>query len=394
LTMAGAVQDGPGRLLVRGVNWLGDAVMTTPALLRLRARFPAAQITLLTHEKLAELWQGHPALNQVISFQAREGVWSIGRRLREGRFATGILFPNSPRSALELWLAGIPERVGFRRAWRNFFLTHGVDARSGRVEMRKKSVREIQRLVYGSAAGPVGTSVPIGSESHQTQDYLHLVSTLGADPAVQAPRLQVSPQEVTSAAEKFGLPSSLPDGVQVPVLGLNPGAEYGPAKRWPAERFIEAAVEIQRIRSCVWLVFGGPGDLELASRIAAGIEQATRASGSCAAPVQVLNVAGKTSLRELMSLLSVCRVLLTNDTGPMHVAAALGTPVVVVYGSTSPELTGPGLPGDARHVCLRVPTPCAPCFLRVCPIDFRCMQGIQVAEVVKVVSERMRYSAR
>jgi len=175
----------------------------------------------------------------------------------------------------------------------------------------------------------------------------------------------------------------------VPVLGLNPGAEYGPAKRWPAERFVQAALEIQRVRRCVCLVFGGPGDVELASRIGGGIEDPTRGAGSHGVRPQVINVAGKTSLRELMALLALCRVLLTNDTGPMHVAAALGTQVVVLYGSTSPELTGPGLPGGDRHLVLRAPTPCAPCFRRVCPIDFRCMQTLQVREVVKAVSERL-----
>jgi heptosyltransferase II len=387
--MAGAVQNGPGRLLVRGVNWLGDAVMTTPALLCLRARFPAAEITLLTHAKLAELWQGHPALNRIICFRAGDSVWSIGRRLREGRFDTGIIFPNSPRSALELWLAGIPRRVGFRCAWRTVLLTDGIYPRPGRIGMRKKSVSEIRQLVSRTGAGPSGGWPQPGSESHQMNDYLHLVSTLGADPAVLPPLLQVSPQEMTSAAQKFKLSRSLRRGVQIPIIGVNPGAEYGPAKRWPAERFVMAAAEIQRIRSCEWLVFGGHGDMALASKIATGIEHAVGSSEGAGSSARVINLAGKTSLRELMSLLAMCRVLITNDTGPMHVAAALGTPVVVPYGSTSPELTGPGLPGDSRHACLRVAAPCAPCFRRACPIDFRCLEGIPIAAVVKAVSERL-----
>jgi len=163
-------------------------------------------------------------------------------------------------------------------------------------------------------------------------------------------------------------------GRPVLFLGLNPGAEYGPAKRWPAENFAVVAREVSRkIGNCVWLAFGGPGDEEVCSRIA-------RLAGS-----SVLNLAGKTSLRQLMALLKLCRVVLTNDTGPMHIAAAVGTAVVVPFGSTSPELTGPGLPGDTRHRLIQSAVPCSPCFRRVCPIDFRCMTGITPGRVAEAV---------
>jgi heptosyltransferase II len=165
-----------------------------------------------------------------------------------------------------------------------------------------------------------------------------------------------------------------------PVFGLNPGAEYGPAKRWPVERFIAAAQEIQRRTNCVWILFGGRGDVEIVNQIASQLLSANS---------HLLTLAGKTSLRELMALLKLCRVLLTNDTGPMHVAAALGTPVVVPFGSTSPELTGPGLPGDPRHRLLKSNVPCSPCFLRECPIDFRCMNGITVERVVETVIQTL-----
>ena len=158
------------------------------------------------------------------------------------------------------------------------------------------------------------------------------------------------------------------------LLGLNPGAEYGPAKRWPAESFAAVAREVSRkMPECLWLAFGGAGDRALCGDIA-------RLAGD-----RVLNLAGKTSLRELMALLKLCRVVLTNDSGPMHVAAALGTPVVVPFGSTSPELTGPGLPGDPRHQLLKSAAPCSPCFRRTCPIDFRCMTGIGPERVIEAV---------
>jgi heptosyltransferase-2 len=127
-------------------------------------------------------------------------------------------------------------------------------------------------------------------------------------------------------------------------------------------------------------LFGGKGDLPLCERIESEIQNSK---------FKIQNLAGKTSLRELMSLLKLCRVLLTNDTGPMHVAAALGTRVVVPFGSTSPELTGPGLPGDARNHLLKSDAPCSPCFLRECPIDFRCLNGISVERVVAAVVDSL-----
>ena len=361
----------PRRILVRGPNWLGDAVMTTPALLRLREKFPAARIVLLTPEKLRGLWRHHPAVNETISFAPQEGLWAIGKKLRAGRFDLALVLPNSPRSALEVWLAGIPRRIGARRPWRNFFLTQSIAPRAGAVKMRKRTEAEIAGLI--SRAPQPRPGLP--AAAHQIHEYLHLVAALGAIPEPLAPRLAVDSGEMESVLKKFGLE---PSGR--PVLGLNPGAEYGPAKRWPLERFIAVAREIQRQIPCTWLLFGGANDAVFTREI----ESALRFPAGT-----VFNLAGKTSLPELMALLKSCRVLLTNDTGPMHVAAALGTPVVVPFGSTSPGLTGPGLPGDPRHHLLASDAPCAPCFLRQCPVDFRCMDGLRVEPVVKAVLESL-----
>ncbi|MGH7991720.1 MAG: glycosyltransferase family 9 protein, partial [Limisphaerales bacterium] len=116
----------PRRILVRGVNWLGDAVMTTPVLSRLREKFPEAQITLFTPEKLADLWENHPAIDEIISFAPNENVFAIGKKLRAGKFDVALVLPNSPRSAIEVFLAGIPKRIGCTRPWRNFFLTNAI----------------------------------------------------------------------------------------------------------------------------------------------------------------------------------------------------------------------------------------------------------------------------
>ena len=365
----------PHRILVRGVNWLGDAVMTTPALMRLREARPEARITLLTHEKLAGLWTRHPSIDTLLTFAKNESAWSVARKLRLGSFQSGLALPNSHRSALELWLAGIPRRIGCAAPARSWFLTQSVTRGSDFTRMRKRSRSEINRL---NAAGPGDVSiVPSGggSAAHQLNHYLRLAAALGANPEPLAPYLEVSGEEVETARQKFSLRAG------ALWLALNPGAEYGPAKRWPRERFVEAAAQIQSRANCRWIVLGGANDAQLAATTAGEIGQLT-ARNSHPAPI---NLAGRTSLRELCAVLKACRLLLTNDTGPMHVAAAVGTPVVAIFGSTSPNLTGPGLPGDPRHHLLDSHAPCSPCFLRECPIDFRCMRGVPVERVANAV---------
>jgi len=347
--------------------------MTTPALRRLREFFPEAHISLLTHEKLAELWLRFPGIDEVLTFKSGESPWSLGKRLRAKSFDLALVLPNSPRSALEVWRARIPRRVGFARPWRNWLLTQPVAVTH--TDMKKRTPRQIKNLVERvnqngrekaeQVGSPKGSSILL----HHTEVYLRLVGALGASSETLPPLLEIGDDELRKTEAKWL--SVAPSGVW---LGLSPSAAYGAAKRWPAENFAAAVREVSnRIQGCHWIAFGGVEDASLNEQIA-------RLAGS-----NVVNVAGKTTLRELMALLKLCRVLLTNDSGPMHVAAAFGTPVVVPFGSTSPELTGPGLPGDARHFLLRANVPCSPCFRRTCPIDLRCMTGITVTSVVEAV---------
>ncbi len=245
--------------------------------------------------------------------------------------------------------------------------------------MRKRSEREIKQLIRRGSPDPAPPA-----SAHQMHHYLHLAAALGASPEPLRPQLAVTDEAVAQFAAKFKLTATAAS----PWFGLNAAAEYGPAKRWPEERFTEAAIEIQRRTRCHWLIFGLKPDGEMAARITANIcraagERSDRDEATGNPPA--ISLAGATGLGELCAALKFCRVLLTNDSGPMHVAAALGTPVVVPFGSTSPELTGPGLPGDSRQQLLRAGAPCAPCFLRECPIDFRCMTGIGVERVVEGV---------
>jgi len=227
------MSEGAQKILVRGVNWLGDAVMTTPALQRLREAKPRAHITLLTHEKLADLWPAHPSIDAVMTFRAGESVWSVSRRMRGGSFDAAIVFPNSPRSALEIFLAGIRQRIGYARNVRGLLLTDALPLRPASVSMRKRSLSEIQRRI---AANVPRETFP--STAHHVHDYLHLAAALGANEAPLPPLLHVTEEEVRALRQRF----ALRDGV--PLFALNAGAEYGPAKRWPAERFAAAAVRL------------------------------------------------------------------------------------------------------------------------------------------------------
>jgi heptosyltransferase II len=362
--------------------------MTTPAMQRLREALPGAHITLLTHEKLAALWEQHPSLDAVLTFQAGERPWEVAKRLRPGQFEVALVFPNSPRSALEVWLAGILQRIGYERPWRNWFLTDTVPARPGQRRMHKRSAREVNHLIR-LAAGLTATLSPSDGErdgvrglaAHQMHEYLHLAEVLGANPEPLPPKLEITAAELQNARQTLLSQLYRKAPGQSPILlGLNSGAQYGPAKRWPAESFAAVARAVSsRVGNCLWLALGSEAD----ERVCADIAEL--------AGCGVVNLAGRTSLRELMALLKLCRVLLTNDSGPMHVAAALGTPVVVPFGSTTPDLTGPGLPGDPRHRLLKSAAPCSPCFRRTCPIDLRCMIGISpdsvIAAVLQVLSQ-------
>jgi heptosyltransferase-2 len=253
-------------------------------------------------------------------------------------------------------------------------LTAAVSPLPAFVPMRKRSVAEVKQLIHATGpAGVIPTAIPAGA--HHIHHYLHLAAALGADPRPRPTCVVVGADEVTAARHRFALNAG------VIWVGVNAGAEYGLAKRWPAERFAAVARSVIQSSSRGVVLTGGAADLDLATSIRAELLQAG------ASPERVVLLAGKTSLRELAAVLAACAGVVTNDTGPMHLAAAVGTPVVAIFGSTEPALTAPGLPGDSRHRLLRSPVSCAPCFLRVCPVDFRCMRGVTTERVVSAVDD-------
>jgi len=320
----------PFELLIRSSNWLGDAVMGIPAVEACKAGRPDVRITMLTPEKLAPLWRRVSAVDEVIGIKPGESPRQLAQRIGR-KFDAAILFPNSLRSALEARALGIDRIVGYPGHW------------------RRRLLHQCPR--FSPASG-----------GHQADRFLRLVEYCGAP--------------VPPAGASFPRRASVPSGWP-PRIGVCPGAEYGPAKRWPAERFSAAMQELQRTTPCEWIIFGVGGDAPAAREI----------ENRCGFPVH--NVAGKTTLDGLMDELSACDALLTNDTGTMHLAAFLGVPTVAIFGSTEPALTAPL--GDFHRV-LRHKVECSPCFKRECPIDFRCMTSIEPAEAAASLREVLGYA--
>lgn len=343
------------RILIRSTNWIGDVVMSLPAVQRLHELDPHAEITVLCHAKLRDIWRRHPAIHDVITFDTRPDIME----LRARAFEIAILFPNSFRSAWEAWRAGIPHRIGFPGHKRRGLLTDVVPDTGDDTSVYEKievTGKKFQRKKFPRLR-------------HQSHRYLDIVSYLGGNRKWTPPRIYFAYEDLPPLSKYYR-----DDGR--PLVGINPGAEFGPAKRWPAGRFAEAACLISHESDCRWILFGGPGDIQAAHVIERTLEDEKLPPGA------LINVAGQTSLLELFMLLKQCNVLLTNDTGPMHLAEALGVPVVAVFGSTSPELTGPL---SKRSVIITEKVECNPCFLRECPIDFRCMNNIKTEKVAEAV---------
>jgi len=315
----------PFRILIRSSNWLGDAVMSVPAVRAIKHGRPDVHLTIAARDKIAPMWKLIPEVDAIIPLP--EGsLLSVVRLLRqEMPFDVAILFPNSLRVALETSLSGIPRRVGYRGHWRSWLVN--------------QIVREPRKP---------------GPPEHHSLRFLRIARECGAE---------TSNTEVSKPHQRSNITHQT-------LIGLCPGAEYGPAKQWLPERFAEAAAKITAQSSAQWILFGTKNDAAIGEQIAAAI------GDDC------VNRIGQTTLEQLIDELRQCRLLLTNDTGTMHLAALVGVPVVAVFGSTEPLLTGPLGNG---HTILRHHVECSPCFLRECPIDFRCMKAVSADEVAGAV---------
>lgn len=332
-------------LLVRATNWIGDAVMCIPALREVRRAHPGWKVTVLARAWVAQLYAREPFCDEVIVYQ-RQGVHRgllgrerLARRLREAGFDRAILLQNAFDAAWLAWRAGIPERIGYARDGRGLLLTDRV---------------RVPR------AGEIPT--------HQRFYYLELLrrsGLIGSLPDRADSRFE-NRRELRRKGIRQWKRRELPSG---PWIGVSPGAAFGTAKRWLPEGFASAARALAASRGAYVAVFGSRSESEVAARVAG-------AAGS-----RSTSLAGRTSLAEYLELASTCSLYLTNDSGSMHCAAALGVPTVAVFGATDPEATGPAAPW-ARVV--REPVECAPCLQRECTVPGHpCMAGISAARVVR-----------
>ncbi len=320
--------------MVRATNWLGDAVMSLPALRAIRQIFPHAHIAVIARPSVAELYSRETAVNEIIPYGAAgflaKNAFAAG--LRAHRFDCAILLQNAFDAAFLAWRAGIPERIGYDRDGRGLLLTRAIDV-------------------------PEPGEIP----RHERFYYMELLRRAGLMEHYSdtgAIRLD----NITGAREA-GLRRLADMGIAGQPVGVSPGAAYGNAKRWLPERFAETARKL----SAPVLVFGSPSEHDLCARVAAD-------TGG-------FNLAGATSLREFIELASVCRLFLTNDSGAMHVASAVGVPTVAVFGATDDTTTGPT--GASARV-VRAHAECSPCLLRECPIDHRCMIRVTSDQVAAV----------
>lgn len=385
----------PKRILIRSVNWLGDAIMTLPALTALKETFPTAKLLLLTPQKLAGLWEKQPLFDKIISFDKKDSLLKTVRSIKSLKADSALILPNSPRTAMETYLGKIPLRAGIRAKWRKLLLTHAFSSRTNISLMKKRSLQEISAL-SSCNCDSLPTESPFLPGSHHIYHYIYLVSKfiqiftgtpLDQNTLDLTPKLSLSREEQQLAIQKFGIsyPSLLP------LMGVNAGAEYGPAKRWPIENFAQTMILLTQQQKAHWIIFGGPNDINLAEVLQKQLQI------QCP-EMKVYNVAGKTSLRELLLLSGLTQIFLTNDTGPMHAAAAVGATVAVPFLSTSPELTSPGAPLESKtfpnsHILLKPNHSfCSPCFLRKCPIDFRCARQITPEIMVSKITAFLKKS--
>lgn len=319
------------KILIRATNWVGDAVMSLPSIRAVREAFPGAHLTVLARPGIAGLYSRERSIDHVLLLSSDRRRSAAA--LRHGAFDVAILLPNSFDSALLVWMARIPRRIGYRRDGRRWLLTESFPV-------------------------PEPGEIP----RHERFYYLELLRRAGI--IHEFPDCAEIRLDGIEEARQAGLAALEAAGMALPVIGVSPGAAYGNAKRWLPERFAETAATVARARSASIALFGSKAERPQCEAIADSIA----ASG-----VQVRNFAGETDSGRFIDLAAACRLFLTNDSGSMHIASALGVPTVTVFGATDETATGPT---GARARIVREHVECSPCLLRECPIDHRCMTRI------------------
>jgi lipopolysaccharide heptosyltransferase II len=333
------------KILIRATNWVGDAILSLPALRAVRERFPDSPISVLARPYVAELYRDQGVADELIPYDAREehaglsGRERLARELRVRKYDVALLLQNAFDAAWLAWRAGIPERIGYNRDGRGILLTKRV---------KTPRVGEIP--------------------AHERFYYLELLRRAGwidAFPPCETITLHVPETSCRRAEERLLEEGSRPLALRI---GVAAGASYGSAKCWPPERFAKTLEMILAATEADVILFGTKAEGPVSEEIAAGMSKPS------------INLTGKTAIAELPGLLSRCHLFLGNDSGAMHVAAAVGLPVVAVFGPSDPQGTAPV---TTRSSMVQQKPYCSPCFLRRCPTDHRCMTAITPAMVAK-----------
>jgi heptosyltransferase-2 len=339
------------KILIRATNWIGDAIMALPALRAVREKFPEAHIAIVARPYVADIYREQNVSDELIAYdpQNKHHGWRgrelLAAQLRTQKFGIGLLLQNAFDAAWLAWRAGIPQRIGYARDGRSLLLTKAIPV-------------------------PEAGEIP----THEKFYYLELlrragwIDVLHDDAHIQ---LRVPDAARQRAAVTLAKAGSRPSALRIAV---GAGASYGSAKCWPPERFAASLNQILSQTDADVILLGTEAEGSVSSVIASQLRHA---------PV---DLTGKTSIADLPALLSQCHLFLGNDSGAMHVAAAVGLPVVAVFGSTDPEGTAPVTP---RASIVQQKPYCSPCFLRRCPTDHRCMTAVQPEMVVGALQTRI-----
>ncbi len=337
----------PEKIIVRMPNWIGDLVMATPILSDLRKAYPKAHITAMCRTPISDLLREDQDIDELFCFSKtnrfgrRSDKRDIIEKLKRGKYDLGILLTHSFSSAWWFWLGKVKRRLGYKGNGRGILLTDKIP---------------LPKHVH---------------EQHLVETYKMLLEPLGIPVSKSKPRIFLTEKELSDAKtllKQLGITS------EHALIGINPGAAYGSAKCWLPDRFREVTKRLLKLDNVKIIYFGDQASMPLVKEICQDL------------PSPVINLAGLTSLRELASLIKLCKVLLTNDSGPMHIAAAVETPLVALFGSTNETATGPYQTGTVinKHVS------CSPCYHRECPIDFRCMKKIESDEVYQEILRTLK----
>ena len=328
------------RILIRPSNWIGDVVMNIPTIEAVRENFPESTISVVARPWVTPLLENHPAVDQVLPYKKGDDhlsrIFEIIRmagRIRRKEFDLAILLQNAFEAALLTYLGGINLRVGYNTDWRGFLLSHAV-------------IRDDEVLSL-----------------HQVEYYLYILRSMGWDAKSTDPRVFVADSDKKAIQSVLAAAGIGRDHV---LVGLSPGAVFGPAKQWPAERFAAIGDWAAQRWGAKAVVMGSEGDQDICTEVNELMKHGS------------LNLCAQTTLGEVMALIERCHYFVTNDSGLMHIGAALHVPMVAVFGSTDPIATGPRS-RNARVV--RHSVDCAPCLKPECSSDYRCMLSIEPDEV-------------